>query len=58
MQSEATLNINESEEHSTASPRLIGKGLLLPFILITTCFALWGAANNLTDLLVPAFKKY
>ncbi len=57
MQSEDTLNTNEAEENSTQSPRLIGKGLLLPFILITTCFALWGAANNLTDLLVPAFQK-
>ncbi|MFC3123231.1 L-fucose:H+ symporter permease [Agaribacter flavus] len=36
---------------------VIHKGMLLPFILVTACFALWGAANNMTDLLVPAFQK-
>jgi len=35
----------------------IGKGLVVPFALITTCFALWGAANNMTDLLVTVFKQ-
>ena len=36
---------------------IIDKGLLIPFVLVTACFALWGAANNMTDLLVPAFQK-
>ncbi len=40
-----------------ATTNIIDKGLLMPFILITACFALWGAANNMTDLLVPSFQK-
>ena len=34
----------------------VGKGLLIPFILLTIPFALWGAANNMTDFMVPVFK--
>ena len=30
---------------------------LLPFILITSLFALWGFANAVTDPMVQAFKK-
>lgn len=30
---------------------------LLPFILITSLFFLWGLANNMTDTLLAAFKK-
>lgn len=36
---------------------LIAPGTLLPFILITSCFAWWGLANNMTDTLLSAFKK-
>ncbi|HEX8446085.1 MAG TPA: L-fucose:H+ symporter permease [Sphingomonas sp.] len=33
------------------------KSALGPFILIVTLFFLWGAANNLNDVLIPHFKK-
>ena len=31
-------------------------GLTVPFILLVVCFAVWGAAANLTDVLVGVFK--
>ena len=34
-----------------------GVSFLLPFILITTCFALWGFANDMTGPIVKAFSK-
>jgi MFS transporter, FHS family, L-fucose permease len=36
---------------------IVPKGLLLPFILITSCFALWGFANDITNPMVKAFSK-
>lgn len=38
-------------------PALIPKNLLLPFILITSLFALWGFANDITNPMVAAFKR-
>ncbi|MFC4992491.1 MFS transporter [Rubritalea tangerina] len=35
---------------------VVPKLYLIPFILVTTLFALWGFANNVTDPLVAAFK--
>lgn len=29
----------------------------LPFILITSLFLVWGLANNMTDTIIPAFKR-
>ena len=37
--------------------RLIPRSNLLPFILLTSCFAWWGLANNMTDTLLAAFKR-
>lgn len=34
-----------------------GVNLLLPFIALTLCFALWGFANDITGPLVKAFSK-
>lgn len=34
-----------------------GKNYLLPFILVTLCFALWGFANDITNPMVKAFSK-
>ena len=36
---------------------VVPKKNLLPFILITSLFALWGFANAVTDPMVQAFKK-
>ena len=34
-----------------------GVSFLVPFVLITTCFALWGFANDITNPMVKAFSK-
>lgn len=39
---------------------IIGDGTLaalIPFILVTSCFALWGFANDITNPMVKAFSK-
>lgn len=34
-----------------------GVSFVIPFILITSCFALWGFANDITNPMVKAFSK-
>ena len=34
-----------------------GKNYILPGILVTLCFALWGFANDITNPMVKAFSK-
>ncbi len=34
-----------------------GVSYLIPFILVTFCFALWGFANDITNPTVKAFSK-
>ena len=34
-----------------------GVSFLLPFVLVTLCFALWGFANDITNPMVKAFSK-
>ncbi|MDP8908975.1 MAG: L-fucose:H+ symporter permease, partial [Chloroflexota bacterium] len=40
-----------------ARARLVYAGLTVPFILLVLCFAAWGAAANLTDVLVGVFRS-
>mgnify|MGYP001776560690 FL=1 len=41
----------------TSILRKDGVSFVLPFILITSCFALWGFANDITNPMVKAFSK-
>ena len=43
--------------NTSNTPPVVPKKLLLPFILVTSLFALWGFANAVTDPMVQAFKK-
>lgn len=36
---------------------IVPKKFLTVFILLVSCFALWGLLNNMTDNLVPAFQR-
>ncbi|MDX2282858.1 MAG: L-fucose:H+ symporter permease [Bacteroidia bacterium] len=38
-------------------PAAAGRSYLLPLILITSLFFMWGVANNLNDILIRQFKK-
>ena len=38
------------------APKLVEKKYLIPFILVTSLFALWGFANDITNPMVAAFQ--
>ena len=44
-------------EPAPAGPALVYSTLKLPFMLLILCFAAWGAAANLTDVLVGVFRQ-
>ena len=48
--------VNNNISNGTKIP-VVSKKVLVPFILITSLFALWGFANAVTDPMVQAFKK-
>jgi MFS transporter, FHS family, L-fucose permease len=37
--------------------RIVPRQYLVPFALLTTLFALWGLANNMTDMLLATFRR-
>lgn len=47
--------MNDTKRNSILSKD--GVSYLIPFILITSCFALWGFANDITNPMVKAFSK-
>lgn len=42
---------------SNSKAPVVARDILVPFILITSLFALWGFANDITNPMVSAFKK-
>jgi FHS family L-fucose permease-like MFS transporter len=42
---------------SSSLMKVIPHGILWPFIIVTSCFALWGFANDVTNPMVKAFSK-
>lgn len=46
-----------NNSQTEARGRVVTRSLLGIFASLVACFALWGALNNMTDNLVPAFQK-
>ncbi|MDA8900420.1 L-fucose:H+ symporter permease [Flavobacteriaceae bacterium] len=46
-----------TEKKSTHNPPTLEKKMILPFLIVSSLFALWGFANAVTDPMVQAFKK-
>jgi len=46
-----------SEAGTTRHAKLVPAGRLLPFLLVTALFFLWGIPNNLNDILIRQFMK-
>jgi FHS family L-fucose permease-like MFS transporter len=42
--------------HTSKTP-IVDRDMVLPFVLLITCFAAWGVAANMTDPLVKVFSK-
>ena len=45
------------EKSAETSTGIVPRENLVAFILVTTCFGLWGMVNMMTDTLVPAVQK-
>jgi FHS family L-fucose permease-like MFS transporter len=49
--------MNATPPITPGKPPIIPPAFMVPFILITTLFALWGFANDITNPMVAAFKN-
>ncbi|WP_254785784.1 L-fucose:H+ symporter permease [Zhouia amylolytica] len=52
-----TKTLNTTKTNLNNAIPVVSKEHLLPFILVTSLFALWGFANDITNPMVSAFKK-
>lgn len=50
-------HMSEPGESDAQHVRMLPQGVLIPFILITALFFLWGIPNNLNDVLIRQFMK-
>jgi FHS family L-fucose permease-like MFS transporter len=57
MQISAPITTGKNQPASGGKHPLFPVGHMLPFVLVTVLFFLWGMSNNLTDILVQQFKK-
>ncbi|GAA5219439.1 L-fucose:H+ symporter permease [Membranihabitans marinus] len=57
MKDETLLSVDGGLVAEQKKVPVVSKKVLLPFILITSLFALWGFANDITNPMVSAFKK-
>lgn len=46
-----------NKKNLNTKEKVVPSAVLLPFILITSCFALWGFANDITNPMVEAFSR-
>jgi FHS family L-fucose permease-like MFS transporter len=54
---ETVAHTERQDERPQDKARFVHAGLTVPFMLVVVCFAVWGAAANLTDVLVGVFKR-
>ncbi|MBK7107053.1 MAG: L-fucose:H+ symporter permease [Ignavibacteriae bacterium] len=50
------MDINKVNKNAKVKSKIVPKHFLVPFILVTTLFALWGFANDITNPMVAAFQ--
>jgi FHS family L-fucose permease-like MFS transporter len=57
MQTSTDASLKMEEKGGAPGASLFPVEHILPFVLVTALFFLWGMSNNLTDILVQQFKK-
>jgi FHS family L-fucose permease-like MFS transporter len=56
MASIASASVSEEPERATSQP-LVGRGMVVLFVALISCFTAWGVAQDLTTPMVAGFKR-